>query len=111
MEKDREKEPTKCNYIKVAIVPLVMYTASFVTSFLMKYLNNKAGRKMSFLFGTIVGKLKNLVLTIDQATHVVLSIDRYFLQVSVPVFGFTSEGTNTGKLTSFSSTTGYSLLP
>ena len=44
--------------MKVAIVPLVMYTASFVTSFLMKYLNNKAGRKMSFLFGTIVGKLR-----------------------------------------------------
>ena len=33
-----------------------MYTASFVTSFLMKFLNNKAGRKLSFLFGTTVGK-------------------------------------------------------
>ena len=49
-------EKTNLNFIKVAIVPLVMYTSSFVTSFLMKYLNNKAGRKMSFLFGTIVGK-------------------------------------------------------
>lgn len=32
-----------------------MYTASFVTSFLMKYLNNKAGRKTSYIIGTIVG--------------------------------------------------------
>ena len=32
-----------------------MYTASFVTSFPMKYLNNKAGRKLSFLIGTSLG--------------------------------------------------------
>ena len=39
----------------VAIVPLVMYTSSFVVSRMMKFLNNKAGRKMSFVFGSLIG--------------------------------------------------------
>ena len=40
----------------VAIVPLVMYTSSFFTSMMMKYVNNKAGRKITFLMGIIIGK-------------------------------------------------------
>lgn len=39
----------------VAIVPLVMYCASFVTSGFMKVLNHKAGRKISFSLGAVVG--------------------------------------------------------
>jgi len=38
----------------VAIVPLVMYCSSFVTSGFMKALNHKAGRKLSFSLGGIV---------------------------------------------------------
>lgn len=39
----------------VAIVPLVMYCSSFVTSGLVKILNQKAGRKFSFSLGALVG--------------------------------------------------------
>jgi len=39
----------------VAIVPLVMYCSSFVTSGFMKVLNHKAGRKMSYTLGAVVG--------------------------------------------------------
>ena len=55
MEREKLRKHIKCHLIKVAIIPLVMYTASFVTSFPMKYLNNKAGRKLSFLIGTSLG--------------------------------------------------------
>merc|ERR1719369_241222 len=39
----------------VAIVPLVMYSSSFVTSAFMKILNHKAGRKISYSLGGLVG--------------------------------------------------------
>ena len=39
----------------VAIVPLVMYSSSFVTSGFMKVLNHKAGRKISYSLGAVVG--------------------------------------------------------
>jgi len=39
----------------VAIIPLVMYCSGFVTSFLMKRLNRKAGRKVTYLLGSLVG--------------------------------------------------------
>lgn len=39
----------------VAIIPLVMYSSSFVASFGIKFLNRKAGRKVSYLLGSVVG--------------------------------------------------------
>ena len=39
----------------VATIPLVMYSSSFLVSRVMKFLNNKAGRKLSYLIGAIVG--------------------------------------------------------
>ena len=46
----------------VATIPLVMYSSSFLVSRLMKFLNNKAGRKLSFLIGAIVGQLIKFLL-------------------------------------------------
>ena len=40
----------------VATIPLVMYSSSFMVSRVMKFLNNKAGRKLSYLIGAIVGQ-------------------------------------------------------
>jgi len=39
----------------VAIIPLVMYCSGFVTSFGMKVLNRVAGRKVSYIAGSVVG--------------------------------------------------------
>ena len=39
----------------MAIVPLVMYCASFIASGFMKVLNHKAGRKISYSLGAVVG--------------------------------------------------------
>jgi len=39
----------------VAIIPLVMYSSGFFTSFIMKVLNRKAGRKVSYLLGAVLG--------------------------------------------------------
>ncbi|XP_069674356.1 major facilitator superfamily domain-containing protein 12-like isoform X2 [Periplaneta americana] len=39
----------------LAIVPLVMFLASFVTSLLIKVLNKKFGRKLAFLLGAVLG--------------------------------------------------------
>ncbi|XP_075679797.1 major facilitator superfamily domain-containing protein 12-like [Dermatophagoides pteronyssinus] len=38
----------------VAYIPLVTYTSGFVTSFLMKYINQKLGKKITFLIGAIL---------------------------------------------------------
>ncbi|XP_023336394.1 major facilitator superfamily domain-containing protein 12 [Eurytemora carolleeae] len=38
--------------IYIAIIPLVMYISGFITSFLMKVLNRKAGRKVTYLLGS-----------------------------------------------------------
>ena len=39
----------------VAIIPLVMYSTSFIVSRIMKLLNRQVGRKVSFLLGAIIG--------------------------------------------------------
>jgi len=39
----------------VAIIPLVMYSASFIASRFMKPLNRRAGRKVSYLLGAALG--------------------------------------------------------
>lgn len=39
----------------LAVVPLVMFLASFVMSLLVKILNKKCGRKLAFLFGAVLG--------------------------------------------------------
>ena len=40
----------------VATIPLVMFIAGFVTSSMMKFLNRKMGRKVTFLLGCVLGK-------------------------------------------------------
>ena len=47
----------------VATIPLVMYSSSFVVSRLMKVLNNKAGRKISYILGALIGRI-NCVFSI-----------------------------------------------
>jgi len=39
----------------IAIIPLVMYSCGFVASFAMKILNSKAGRKVSYILGAVIG--------------------------------------------------------
>ena len=52
---DGVQESLELNSKYVAIVPLCMYCSSFVTSAFMKILNHKAGRKISYSLGGIVG--------------------------------------------------------
>jgi len=49
------QESLKLKSTYVAIVPLVMYTSSFVVSRIMKYLSSKVGRKICFLIGCALG--------------------------------------------------------
>ncbi len=41
----------------VATIPLVMFLVGFVTSTLMKFVNHKIGRKLTFLLGCSLGKI------------------------------------------------------
>ncbi|UXI15950.1 water-specific aquaporin [Sarcoptes scabiei] len=38
----------------IAYIPLVTYTSGFLSSFIMKYVNGKLGKKMTFFLGTII---------------------------------------------------------
>jgi len=49
------QESLKLDSEYVAIIPLTMYSSGFITSFLMKVLNRKAGRKVAYLLGAAVG--------------------------------------------------------
>jgi len=48
-------ESLKLHSTYIAIIPLVMFVAGFVMSFLMKPLNRLAGRKITYLLGAAVG--------------------------------------------------------
>jgi len=49
------QESLQLETVYIAIIPLVMFSAGFVTSFLMKFINRKAGRKATYLLGAAIG--------------------------------------------------------
>lgn len=48
------QESLELQNIYIAIIPLVMYSSGFLTSFIMKWLNRKAGRKVTYLLGALL---------------------------------------------------------
>ncbi|CAL4091613.1 unnamed protein product [Meganyctiphanes norvegica] len=54
--------------VTVATIPFVMYIAGFIGSTIMKYINNKAGRKVTFSLGCLVGLIACIWLGLDQTT-------------------------------------------
>ncbi len=67
----------------VAIIPLVMFIFGFLTSIVMKSVNNKIGRKTTFIIGCAVGLAGciwiNFGCSIDRLVFLIfLNLDYYY---------------------------------